>query len=277
MTEHTIPPQKYEAIILASNKRELIPIVMGLLGLSLDNIYFIDPEKPSLEAEFRMEPESEDPFEAVKFKLNRILELFQSTEKENQELVLYASDVVFSANGEHFLKPSRSGEDIDIETIHQELLERYKQPFLAEWNVAFGVADKQGVNMGNIRIEADYPSLTAEDISGHFLPSSNAGLELIEIGIAKGLSFKLFLDAEEEPMIVDSQEGYNLIYQFVVQKLPTEEMFNSLVERDLDEHPDRYGLVAQSFLTLRGYYVQWQEDILIEISPASGSGSSFMS
>lgn len=277
MTEHKLLPQ-YETIILASNKRELIPIVMGLLGLSLDNIYFIDPEKPSLEAEFRMEPESEDPFEAVKFKLNRILELFQLTGKENQELVLYASDVVFSANGEHLLKPSRSREDIDIETIHQELIERYKQPFLAEWNVAFGVADKQGVNMGNIRIEADYPGLSEEEISKHFLPSSNAGLELIEIGIAKGLSFKLFLDAEQEPMIIDSQEGYNLLYQFVVQKLPTEEMFNSLVEIDLDQYPQRYGLVAQSFLSLQGYYVQWQEDLLIEIGPASGSGlSTFVS
>jgi hypothetical protein len=248
MTEYTFTPQQYE-IILASSRRELMPLVIALLGIAPDRIDFIDPEQPTPEAEFQVEPTGEDPFEAVKFKLNRILELFKPTSEKNQELVLYASDIVFSANGQHTLKPSREGEDIDVEALQQELLERYNKPFLAEWNIAFGIADKHGVNMGNIKIEADYPELTKEEIVQYFEENANPGLKMVELGIEKGLSFRLFLDEGQEPVMLDAKNDRKLLMQFIVQKLPTEEMFLNLLKREVEAESHRYGLIVQGFLT----------------------------
>jgi len=249
MSEHNLYPPQYEALILASRRRELMPLVIALLGIAPERIDFIDPEQPTPEAEFQLEPNGGDPFEAVKFKLNRILELFQPTSEKNRELVLYASDIVFSANGQHMLKPSREGEEIDVAVAQQELFEKYSQPFLAEWNIAFGVADKDGVSMGNIKIEADYPKLTKEEIAQYFEVDANPGLRMVELGIEKNLSFRLFLDEGQEPVILDAKNDRKLLMQFIVQKLPTEEMFLNLLRREVETESHRYGLIVQGFLT----------------------------
>ena len=246
MSEFKLTPQQYEKLVFASSRDELMPIVIALLGFQ--QVDFIDPERPSIDAEYQVEPDGADPFEAVEFKLRRILELFQPRKQENKELVMYASDIVFSANGQHMLKPDREGEDLDIAVIQDELFHRYNQPFLAEWNIAFGVADKYGVNMGNIRIEADYPALTRDEITEYFLASANPGLRMVELGIDKDLSFRLFLDEGQEPITLNAREDRRLLEQFIVQKLPTEEMFKNLLQREAYERSHRYGLIVQGFL-----------------------------
>jgi len=249
MSEHISTAKRYESLILASRRRELMPVVIALLGLDQDRIEFFDPEQPYPESDFKAEPDGADPFEAVQFKLNRVLEFFKLAWNENKDFILYASDVVFSANGQHTLKPSRVGENINLEIIQQELFERYQKPFLAEWNIAFGVADKSGVNMGNIRIEADYPGLTKEEISEYFSPDTNPGLEMAELGLKKDISFRLFLAEDEEPLILDPKDDCKLVLQFIVQKLPTEEMFENLLRREMAAEAYRYGLIVQGFLT----------------------------
>ncbi|MCC6711093.1 MAG: hypothetical protein IT416_01945, partial [Candidatus Pacebacteria bacterium] len=56
------------------------------------------------------------------------------------------------------------------------------------------------------------------------------------------------------------------------QKLPTKEMFANLIEREVNAHPDRYGLLVQSFIILERYSIDWQLGMLFGVSPPSGPG-----
>ncbi len=252
MSELQIFPQEYEALIFATSHKELAPLAMALLGLSEERIDFIDPEKPSDQVEFQPEPASENPFEAVLFKLRRVLEHLKP-EKQEKNLAFYASDVAFAANGQHFLKPSRNGEIQDLGKVHQEIFSRYNQPFLASWDVVFGVADKQGITMGDIKIEADYPALTMTEVVTNFSENMNPGLDMVGIGIDKRLEFRLYLENDTEPFLINDSDGYYLLYQFIVQKIPTAEMIHNLLRQEVRQKPDAYGLFAQGFLSIQTF------------------------
>ncbi|NCN45397.1 MAG: hypothetical protein COU63_01590 [Candidatus Pacebacteria bacterium CG10_big_fil_rev_8_21_14_0_10_36_11] len=271
MTEQPFFSPETIALIIASRRKELTPIIIALLGFDPEQIDFIDPEKPTEEIGYQEEPAGEDPFEAVKFKLHRLLKLFQPEWPENKDLVFYASDVAFTANGVACYKPSRAGDELNDMEMKNELFSRYQKPFDAMWNIAFGAADKDGVSMGNIKIKANYPGLTKAEIAEKYSAEANPGLKLVEIGIEKGLIFELYLENDEEPIILNDEAGYKLIKQFIVQKLPTIEMFAHLIQREISHRPERYGLLIQSFISLQRYSIAWQSGYLIEIGPPSDS------
>jgi hypothetical protein len=260
-----------EQLIIASSKPELVTLAIAILGQSNDKIRLIDPERPADHVPYFQEPASDNPFNAVKFKLHRLLELFKDQTDDDHDLVFYASDVVFSANGETYHKPKRES-DLKLDELAQELIERYQQPFTADWHVAFGTATENSVSMGSIRIQADYPGLTSEEISDNINLDANTGLDLVEIGVTKKLSFKLYLENNNEPIILNDEIGYKLVEQLIIQKLPTKEMFANLIEREISAHPDRYGLLVQSFMILERYSIDWQLGMLFQISPPSGPG-----
>jgi len=260
-----------EQLIIASSKPELVTLAIAILGQSDDKIRLIDPERPADHVPYFQEPASDNPFNAVKFKLHRLLELFKDQTDDDHDLVFYASDVVFSANGETYHKPKRES-DLKLDELSRELIERYQQPFTADWHVAFGTATENSVSMGSIRIQADYPGLTSEEISDNINLDANTGLDLVEIGVTKKLSFKLYLENNNEPIILNDEIGYKLVEQLIIQKLPTKEMFANLIEREISAHPDRYGLLVQSFMILERYSIDWQLGMLFRISPPSGPG-----
>jgi len=68
-TAHLGTQPEHESLIVASRRKELMTIVVALLGFSEEKIQFFDPEKPDSEIEHQLEPEGDDPFEAVQFKL----------------------------------------------------------------------------------------------------------------------------------------------------------------------------------------------------------------
>ncbi len=260
-----------EKLIIASSKPELVALAIAILGQSNEKIKLIDPEKPADHVPYFQEPAGDNPFTAVKFKLHRLIELFKDQTDEDHDLVFYASDVVFSANGETYHKPKRDNE-LTLEELIPDLIERYQQPFTADWHVAFGAATEKSVSMGSIRVQAEYPGLTAEEISANLNLDANTGLDLVEIGIAKKLSFKLYLENNSEPIVLNDEVGYKLVEQLIIQKLPTKEMFANLIEREVNAHPDRYGLLVQSFIILERYSIDWQLGMLFGISPPSGPG-----
>lgn len=272
MTEQPKTFKETEKLIIASSRKELTPIVIALLGYSQEKIDFVDPEKPAEHMIFTQEPASEDPFLAVKFKLHRLLELFKPRTETNKDLVFYASDVVFAADGLFYHKPSRDSE-IDVSALISELKTRYQQPFQAVWQIAFGAADIDGVSMGNIKLEAAYPGLNSAEIVENINVEANTGLNLVELGIEKKLVFKLYLEDGGEPLILNDEAGYELVKQFVVQKLPTLEMFAHLIQREIETKPDRYGLLVQSFISLQRYAIEWQLDRLWEIYPENSSST----
>lgn len=249
-TAHLGTQPEHESLIVASRRKELMTIVVALLGFSEEKIQFFDPEKPDSEIEHQLEPEGDDPFEAVQFKLKRVLELFLSLGSEKIDSTFYASDIVFSANGKSLHKPSREGAFLDEEKVKRELFEVYKEPFLASWHIAFGVVSQSAVNMGDIRIEAEYPGLTFEEVEKYFSPTANPGLRMVELGKEKQLSFKLYIAKDTEPIILQDEEGYKLAHQFIVQKLPTEEMFVSLLQKEIEQHPEELAMVYYGFLAL---------------------------
>jgi len=278
MTELKKSFNETEKLIIASSRKELTPLVIALLGYSQEKIDFVDPEKPAEHMVFAQEPASEDPFLAVKFKLHRLLELFKPRTEANKDLVFYASDVVFTADGLFYHKPSRDNE-VNVEALVAELTTRYQKPFSAGWQIAFGAADIDGVSMGNIKLEADYPGLNPNEIIDNLNLEANTGLNLVELGVEKNLVFKLYLEDGGEPLILNDEAGYELVKQFVVQKLPTLEMFAHLIQREVVAQPERYGLLVQSFISLQRYAVEWQLDRLWEIYPdvSQGTDLAFMS
>lgn len=258
-SEHELPEKKAgnRGVVVASSKQIAWEQFQEIVGAQLPGevVAAFDPEslkllggEPPPEDYFEPEPTDPNPVTAVHFKLARALhELIEKGLQKYKPYRVTASDIAFSYNGIHTLKPIRSKEDrknFNEEISKQELAKRYSQPFQAIWEAAFGIAEEGRVTTGVITIQAHFPALTREEIDQYFEPNANPGLELIELGINKDLDFFLTLAKDTEAIVCNTTPLRELIEQLVVKKVPTVEMFRALCAADMEQQPEEYGIFA---------------------------------
>lgn len=240
-------------LVFATGKEITFLEAARLLGLS--HVAFFNPETPGQET-FQQEPLSSDSLESVMFKLSRALELFipHEEDKTTEEHIFIATDVVYSVKrnqevDEEFLhKLIRKAEDrqsLDEDKEKQRLVELYaKSDFVARWQLAIGTAENQKITMGVVTIVAEFAPLTLEEINKHFDPDSNSGMQMVEVGIDRGIDFKIMLADGAEPIVCNTPELRELVKQLIVIKVPTEPMLHTLYKADLQQHPQQYGLIS---------------------------------
>ena len=246
-----------ETIVFSSGKP--LTADKGLELLGLPNARQYNPEAPGT-TDYQQEPDGH-PFKAVEFKLRRVHQLFPKHLKEEDREKLYtylASDVGFSilrSDGKHikeiFHKPIRKTKGkhaLDHEATKQELAQRYSKDFKARWRIGMGaavaVAKDQRISMGMVTIEADFEPLTRAEIDEFYEPESNAGVDMVGIGIRRELSFWLYLSPGGEPILCNTPELRKLAGQLIVDKMPTKEMILALYETEIETHPQRYAPVV---------------------------------
>ena len=247
-------------LIFATGKELTFLRAAQILGLS--HIAFFNPETPG-QPTFKAEPEGEDSLESVMFKLSRALELFSQGEEglqASEQHVFIATDVAYSVRRERDIEPEflhklvRRAADwhtLDEQREKQRLAELYsKESFVARWQLAIGVAENHETNLGVVTILGNFDPLTQLEIDRHFEPEANSGMQMVEIGIERGLDFRIVLADSTEPIICNTPELRELIKQLIVLKVPTLEMIEALRRADAQQHPERYRLVFFAFQDL---------------------------
>jgi hypothetical protein len=246
-------------LVLATEKDETHIAAIGLLHLYKNRVIKFEPEKAHRrdngeQFPAQQEPKSDDSLKPTRFKIERALDFYKD---KGETLTIMAADVVF--------KMKRWGSSEKTTTYHQmarlmnaeptsdrnsldynqylanleELWNRYcVEPFTAQWEVTFGLYDEGKTEYVTVFIESDFTNPLAHmQVIKQYNTRSNAGINLLEIAN----NFVLKFNPEDPGIRIDAE----LADRLIVKKVPTEGMVGRLMNAEIGQHQERYGLIGQ--------------------------------